>query len=195
MRCLLAVVLVFGLAVGAAAEHHENDLMKEVEAIGDALSKAMVEDDVEFLLGMYAEDAISLPNYGPRMEGIETFRQSHDQMAAAGMKVLSFESAPTNAWQAGDQVIEIGTFEIELQMPGMPQNIEDKGKYLTIYERDGEGALKIKVETWNTDMNPMMMSDMIGGHGDDQDADHEGEPKDKPADEPKDEPMNDGRDG
>jgi ketosteroid isomerase-like protein len=148
--------------VGASAEHHENDLMKEVTAIGDALSKAMVENDVEYLLGMYAEGAISLPNFGPRMQGIDAFRQSHEQMAAAGMKVLSFESEPTEAWQAGDQVIEIGTFAIELQMPGMPRNIEDKGKYLTIYVRE-EGSLKIKVETWNTDMNPMQMTAGMSG--------------------------------
>ena len=97
------------------------------------------------------------------MEGIEAFRQSHEQMAAAGMKVLSFESEPTEVWQAGEQVIEIGTFDIELQMPGMPQNIQDKGKYLTIYDRDADGSLKIKVETWNTDMNPMqMMAGMSG---------------------------------
>lgn len=163
MRCLVAVLLVCGLAAGAVAEHHEGDLMGEVTAIGDTLAKAMVDNDVDVLLGMYAEGAISLPNYGPRMEGIEAFRQSNEQMTAAGMKVLSFDSEPTDVWQAGDQVIEIGSFDIELKVPGMPQNITDKGKYLTIYERDDEGALKIKVETWNTDMNPMMMGDMMGG--------------------------------
>jgi ketosteroid isomerase-like protein len=164
LRCFVAVLLVLGLAAGASAEHHDNGLLKEVAAIGDALAKAMVEDDIDFMLGMYAEEAISLPNFGPRMQGIEAFRQSHEQMAAAGMKVLSFESEPTEAWEAGDQVIEIGRFAIELQMPGMPQNIKDKGKYLTIYVRDDDGALKIKAETWNTDMNPMeMMGGMMGG--------------------------------
>jgi hypothetical protein len=49
-------------------------------------------------------------------------------------------------------------------MAGMPGEIEDAGKYLTIYERDADGALKIKVETWNTDVNPMMMGGgMMGG--------------------------------
>ena len=112
---------------------------------------------VDFMLGMYAEDAISLPNYGPRMDGIEAFRQNHEQMAAAGMKIHSFESTPTEAWEAGDQVIEIGTYEIELEMAGMPGPITDHGKYLTIYVRHADGALKIKAETWNTDVNPMAM--------------------------------------
>ena len=45
---------------------------------------------------------------------------------------------------------------------GMLHPITDEGKYLTIYERDAEGKLKIKVETWNSDHDPMEM--MGDGH-------------------------------
>ena len=173
-RVVVTVLIVLGVAAVAVADHHEKPdaLMKEVTAIGDALSRAMVEKDVDLMLGMYAEDAISLPNYGPRMQGMEAFRQNHAQMEAAGMKVLSFESEPTEVWQAGDQVIEIGKYEISLEMAGMPGQIDDQGKYLTIYERNADGELKIKVETWNTDFNPMM-GGMMGGA--------EGEPAAPPA--------------
>jgi ketosteroid isomerase-like protein len=133
-------------------------LMDEVATIGNALAKAMVEGDDEFMLGLYADDAISLPNYGPRMQGIEAFKKHHAEMAAAGMKILAFDSQPTEVWGCGDQVIEIGWFKIELEMPGMPGPITDKGKYMTVYARDADGMLKIKAETWNTDMNPMEMA-------------------------------------
>ena len=72
---------------------------------------------------------------------------------------------------AGEHVIEIGTFEISLQMPGMPGPIDDKGKYMTVYIRDADGALKIKAETWNTDINPMMMTGGDPGHDHDGDDD------------------------
>jgi hypothetical protein len=52
-------------------------------------------------------------------------------------------------------------------------DISDKGKYLTIYERDANGSLKIKVETWNTDLNPMQMGG--GEHEPGHDHDHEHE--------------------
>jgi ketosteroid isomerase-like protein len=131
--------------------------MIEVTAIGDVLAKALVENDIEFMLGMYTEDAISLPNYGPRMDGLDEFRANHDEMAAAGMKVTAFASDPTEVWKAGNHVIEIGTYTIALEIPGMPGMVEDKGKYMTVYIRDANGDLKIKAETWNTDMNPMEM--------------------------------------
>jgi hypothetical protein len=30
----------------------------------------------------------------------------------------------------------------------------DNGKYITIWEMQKDGSIKIKVETWNTDHNP-----------------------------------------
>jgi ketosteroid isomerase-like protein len=156
IRCVVVCVLVFAVAAAAPAGENER-LMKEVEAIGDALAKAMLEDDVDTMLGMYVEDAISLPNFSPRMDGIEAFRKSHDEMAAAGMKVISFTNEPTDVWEAGKQVIEIGKYTIALDMPGAPETINDKGKYMTVYVRGADGSLKIKAETWNTDMNPMEM--------------------------------------
>lgn len=47
-------------------------------------------------------------------------------------------------------------------MPGMPDKIQDHGKYMTVYVRDAEGALKIKAETWTAYLNPMAM----GAHED-----------------------------
>ncbi len=162
--CFLAVSCAFLAAVAAVAEQHEGGLMAEVEAFGDAIEKAMLAEDVETMLAMYADDAISLPNYGPRMDGVEAFRQHHEQMSGMGMKILSFSSDPSDVWSCGDQVIEIGTFEIELEMPGAPGPIDDHGKYMTVYVRDADGNLKIKAETWNTDVNPM---EMMGGPGHD----------------------------
>ena len=162
LRCLLALLLVVGLAAAASAEHHEKAaaLKDEVTRLGDDLTAAMLANDFDKMMSMYAADAISLPNYGPRMQGEEEFRRHHEMMQASGMKVLAFDSAPSEVWQAGDQVIEIGNYKIDLEMPGMGE-IEDVGKYVTVYERDADGQLKIKVETWNTDMNPMAM--MGGG--------------------------------
>jgi uncharacterized protein (TIGR02246 family) len=155
LRCLGIGVVAVGVAFSAAADHHEG-LMAEVRAIGDKMTKALVEDDVEAMLAMYVPDAISLPNFSPRLDGVAAFREHHEQMAAAGMKINSFESEPTDVWQAGGHVIEIGTYEINITMPGAPP-IDDRGKYMTVYVRDDDGMLKVKAETWNTDINPMAM--------------------------------------
>lgn len=157
LRGVVASLLFFGLPAAVLAAQQNVKLMQEVKAFGDVLEAALVEDDMETMFGFYAEDVISLQNYGPRLDGIDAIRKHHDEMAAAGMKISSFTSDPTEAWECGNQVIEIGTFTIALNMPGMTETVKDTGKYMTVYVRDADGALKIKVETWNTDMNPMEM--------------------------------------
>jgi len=52
-------------------------------------------------------------------------------------------------------VIETGHYDISMQMPKMEQPLNDKGKYITVWQRQSDGSLKILVETWNTDTNPM----------------------------------------
>ncbi len=157
-RVVMLACLFVGLAAGAAAGEAQGTLMEEVEAFGDQIEKAMLADDFDAMLVMYADDAISLPNYGPRLEGIDDFKRHHEETAGSGMKVTSFSSEPIDVWTCGDQIIEIGSFEMTLEVNGMPAPVQDKGKYLTVYVRDSDGALKIKVETWNTDMDPTAMA-------------------------------------
>lgn len=40
------------------------------------------------------------------------------EMNAVGMNVLSFESDPTDVWEAGDQVIEVGPVRPQWTRPG-----------------------------------------------------------------------------
>ena len=174
VRHVLVCGYFFMLLAGVvSAGSHDDALMKEVEALGNALEVAIIEDDIDFILGAYAEDAISLPNFSPRQEGLAEFRAHHDQMSATGMKITSFESEPTDVWECGKQVIEIGKYTISLVMPGAPQPINDTGKYLTVYVRQADGSLKIKVETWNTDVNPMAMGGGEHERGHEHEHEHE----------------------
>ena len=170
-RYAVAVLLFAGLATAAAAES-DKTLMQEVEAFGATFNEALLAGEVDTMLALYTEDAISLPNFGPRMDGIGAFKMHHDQMSEAGVKIQAFESDPTDVWECGNQVIEVGTFTIALEMPGMPGPIEDEGKYVTVYVRDAEGHLKIKLETWNTDQNPMEMGAAPPEHEHGHDHEH-----------------------
>ena len=36
--------------------------------------------------------------------------------------------------------------------------MQDHGKYLNIWQKESDGTLKIKVNSWNSDINPMSMN-------------------------------------
>jgi ketosteroid isomerase-like protein len=91
------------------------------------------------------------------MKGIDACKKSSQEMMESGMKMTAFKSTVTDVMQDGNTVVDIGTYEITMMLPQMgDQPWSDHGKYMTIWEMQEDGSLKVKVETWNTDVNPWM---------------------------------------
>jgi ketosteroid isomerase-like protein len=96
-----------------------------------------------------------MPSYEPMLKGIEACKQSYKKMNESGMKMTAFKSTVTDIMQSGNFIVDIGSYEITMTMPQMgDMPWTDNGKYMTIWEMQDDGSLKIKVETWNTDVNP-----------------------------------------
>ena len=106
-----------------------------------------------------------MPSYEPMREGIEAIRKASEEMVKSGWKCNSFEANTLKVISDGSLITEIGTYKINMSMPGMDKPMEDYGKYLTIWEKQNDGALKVKIETWNSDVNPMSMMHSNGQAG------------------------------
>lgn len=132
----------------------EAELRQKIEAINKEMTKSVISGDFMAGIKYYAEDAISMPNNTPMMEGIAAIRQSNESMAQMGIKFKSFDTQIRQIKTCGNQVIEVGTYKMTMSIPGMPNDYEDHGKYMTIWEKQKDGSLKIKYEMWNTDVSP-----------------------------------------
>jgi len=130
------------------------ELKKKIQEMNDKAAEMMVANDEAGMWANYTEDVISMPSYEPILRGIEACKQSYKKMTEAGMKMTAFKSVVTDVIDAGNYVIDIGSYKISMSMPGMDMPWDDHGKYLTIWEKQDDGSLKVKVETWNTDVNP-----------------------------------------
>jgi ketosteroid isomerase-like protein len=117
----------------------------------------MLEGNNEKLLSLYTDDAISMPSYQPIHDGIAAIRKANDEMAKTGVKYNSFVPVTLKVIANGNLITEIGTYKISMSIPKMDKPIDDNGKYLTIWEKQKDGSLKVKVEIWNSDVNPMGM--------------------------------------
>ena len=71
-----------------------------------------------------------------------------------------------NVWTSGDYSYEIGTYIIDMSMPGM-EGWKDNGKYITVWEKQSDDSWKVKAETWNTDNNPWVEMEMSKDDKDD----------------------------
>lgn len=149
----LLIALFF--VVGTAVSQKNDEVKAKIEKINKEMAKAMMEKNSEANLKYYADDAISLPNNSKMIKGKEAIRKSNEEMMKSGFEVKSFESTTTDIQTNGNMITEIGKYKIKLSVPGMEGDMEDEGKYLTIWEQQQDGSLKIKTEIWNTDTNPM----------------------------------------
>ena len=152
--CLL-LVLFFTTSI--AFSQTSAEYKARIEKLNKEMAKYMIEGNTEKGLSMYTADAISLPSYEPIRDGLPAIRKASEEMAKTGWKCKSFEPTTLKVMPNGNMITEIGTYAISMTMPGMEKSMDDHGKYLTIWEKQKDGSLKVKIETWNSDINPMSM--------------------------------------
>lgn len=154
MKKLFAILFALIFTASLIIAQDTAELKKKIQAMNDESAKKMVSNDEAGMWANYTEDVISMPSYEPMMKGIDACKESYKKMNESGMKMTAFKSVVTDIIDAGDYVVDIGTYKISMTVPGMDMPWDDHGKYITIWEKQEDGSLKIKVETWNTDVNP-----------------------------------------
>lgn len=157
--CVMTVVM---LTVSIAHSQTTLDYKSKIESLDKEIAKGMLEGNTQKILSLYTEDAISLPSYSPLLDGIAAIRKSNEEMAKMGAKYDSFTLTTLKILTGGNLITEIGTYQLSISMPKMDKPMADHGKYLTIWEKQKDGSLKIKVETWNSDVDPMGMMKQEG---------------------------------
>jgi len=145
------------LMASAAFSQTSAEYKAKIETINKEMRKNMLEGNTEKSLSLYTADAISLPSYEPIHDGLAAIRKATEEMAKSGWKCQSFETSTLKVIPNGNLITEIGTYKITMTMPGMDKPMDDHGKYLTVWEKQTDGSLKVKIETWNSDVDPMSM--------------------------------------
>lgn len=156
---LLATVLYSGIvAFGQELQSHMHidNLKDQIQELNNRYAEANVSGDAEAVAAFYAEDITYMPNYAPMIRGKEAIMEQDKKMAESGMKMTSMVLTTLEVKEMGEMVYEIGNYAIEMAMPGVPQPVSDKGKYVSIYRKLKDGSLEMVVDIWNTDVNPFM---------------------------------------
>lgn len=146
------IIAVIIISTSVLAQDVEK-VKTKVEALNKVFIQAMLDNDTDKMLSLYTEDIISMPSYQPTVKGIAKVRELSEMQIKSGWKTTHFTLSVTDIIVQGNLVIEIGNYDMKMSGPDVPE-WADNGKYITIWEEQKDGSLKIKVETWNTDTNP-----------------------------------------
>ena len=149
----VAIPLLFSTML-CFSQDDSQQLKHKIQQIGNETVQAYLAGALDLLYSYYADDAIQMPIYDKLIKGKLAIKQREVEARKAGAKVDTLYHRTLEVWSCGDLVWEIGAYGVTLTLPGMPQPVTDMGKYLTIWQKQGDGTFKIKLEIWNTDINP-----------------------------------------
>lgn len=150
---LFLSVITFLLISSSSFAQDVDKVKAKIEEMNKVFTQAMIDNDTEKMLAMYTDDIISMPSYQPTVKGIAKIKELSETQANSGWKTTHFVLSITDIIVQGNLAIEIGNYDMKMSGPDVPE-WADYGKYLTIWEEQPDGSMKIKVETWNTDTNP-----------------------------------------
>jgi ketosteroid isomerase-like protein len=162
VRWLLPLVLI--AAISGCSQKAEKSESEEAHAdpaaamaAADSLNKvylvAVAARDSNTILAMYAPDAYLMPQGMPTMNGLDAIHTGWTGFLATPGLDLKFESTKKMVSEAGDMVVDVGTYVQKMQ-DAKGKTVEDKGKYVTVFKKTDAGW-KIVVDTFNSDKGGM----------------------------------------
>jgi len=141
-----------GAATGTLAEPNITEIRTSIEAANQRAVTAMLGGDMPGSVANYADSAIFMMPGMPMMRGRVAIEDGMKGMMS-GMKVTAAQFRTEDVIASGDLAIETGTFTVTT-VPTGGKSMEDKGKYLTVWQRQGDGSWKVVRDINNADTQP-----------------------------------------
>jgi uncharacterized protein (TIGR02246 family) len=110
--------------------------------------KAMVAADVPAVVSAYTEDAVLFPPHAPMVRGRAEIQKFFEGLP----KITRFEQNVVEIEGRGDLAYPWGTFETTMLPPGAKAPLEDKGKVLSVWQKQGDGSWLASRVSWNSDL-------------------------------------------
>lgn len=122
-------------------------------AADSALQAAVGARDLERIMTFYAPDASLLPTAKPIVIGVAAIRKEWTLILA----IPDFRNVATltriDVARSGDLAYSMGTYAATLRGEN-GQLVTEPGKWLSVWRRQSDGAWRIVVDTYNTDIPP-----------------------------------------
>jgi len=116
-----------------------------------AWAKAAAAKDVEQTIGYYSNDAIVLPPNAATAATKEAVRNIWKDMLASPGLAITWKPTRAQIAKSGDLGWVSGAYELTMNdESGKP--INDRGKYLEVWEKQTDGNWKCRADMWSSDL-------------------------------------------
>jgi len=116
-------------------------------------AKAAANKDVEQTIAFYSDDAIVCPPNAASAATKEAIRNGWKKMLASPGSAISWQATRVEVGRSGEMAWVSGTYELTMNdVSGKP--INDRGKYLEVWEKQSDGNWKCAADMWNSNLAP-----------------------------------------
>lgn len=126
-----------------------------IEEARTRFAQAINQGDVVAVTGMYEENAALMPPNMPRVDGKISILEMMNGMGALG----DFQSSNVAFLGDGDLVVVTGRYSLRMLPPGGTIAVADTGKFVEVWRRQEDGAWRMAVDIWNSNLPPQAMPD------------------------------------
>jgi ketosteroid isomerase-like protein len=114
-------------------------------------AEAAAAKDVEQTIAYYSDDAVVFPPNATSAATKDAIRNGWKEMFASPGFVITWQATKVQVGKAGDMGWVGGTYELMMNdASGKP--INDRGKYLEVWEKQTDGNWKCAADMWNSDL-------------------------------------------
>ena len=160
MKKLLLIPLVFLLCFTFGCQQGEevaeevgvkalsDDDVAAIKASTEAFIQAVRSEDWAAFVALYTEDAVFMPPNQPMVQGraaIQTWEEAFPTITEFNLTVEEIDGR-------GDLAYARGTYSVTVKPEGVPEPIQDTGKYLEIRRKQEDGSWLITIDIWNSDL-------------------------------------------
>ena len=128
----------------------------EVEAVRAAdaeLQKAVAANDLKSIVSFYAEDAVLKPAAEPLISGKAAIAKEWEHILAIPDMQNTSKLVRVEASSANDLAYTMGIYQSRM-MGENGKMVTEPGKWLAVWKKQPNGAWRVIVETYNTDIPP-----------------------------------------
>jgi ketosteroid isomerase-like protein len=142
-------LLSFAFAGLGSAADTKSAIEQALRDLDDQWSAAAGAKDVDKTVSFYSDDAIVMPPNASSATTKEAIRAIWKDLLTDAK--ISWKTKNVEVAQSGDLACLSGTYEVTLNDPS-GKSVNDRGKYLEVWEKQADGTWKCGTDIWNSDL-------------------------------------------
>jgi ketosteroid isomerase-like protein len=145
------VLFLFTFVCLAPAADTKSAIEKALRDLDAQWSAAAGAKDVDKTVSYYAEGAVVMPPNASAATTNESIRSAWKEMLTSPGAAISWKATKVEVATSGDLAYVSGAYE-ERMTDASGKTVNDRGKYLEVWEKQADGTWKVVADIWNSDL-------------------------------------------